>query len=666
LVGHPPFPEGTLPERILKHQTEEPKDIAEDRPDTPSELIRICRKMMAKEPDDRFQTADEVAKVLSEWHPSQAKILKAAPLEEAEAEAEAVEDEVTAEAAPAAKARPAARKRAKESLAAHLLGRAKGWVDYVMADRRRMMIWGGSAGAVVVVIVCGLLLAMVLAVRSARKEQQQVAAKQAAAQKEIKSKSAKDGDFDDFKFKWEEAGPDKPAAEKTATDTTATSSPPPKPGGPPPKPGGPPPKPGAPPPPPGQAPPAAAPAAKTAPPDAKAAPAPAPAAPKSMPAAAPSPPTAPAEKSAKPAVPAKPAEEKKPPAATPKPATPPPAAPAPATPADAFAGFPTFVELPPLPDPDAGEFAGGPTLLGKVHGALDTPVSIELLGKDTALKGRRHFTFEQKDNDEKQQSWIVRIDVPGKEKEDGPADVALLIRDKDGLKFRWADKTPAAVADYLRNCALELRGGGPAHIVGLRKVAIVEPIFFDLQKGISTANVPIEFMPDAANLRVEFTKVEGQAGPLKVERMEKALFNPAGPITPKTPASLSIARKDLRGHQIKGVDFAIMTAVKGKGLTITVRLTYPSAQMYKAGLKSLDANRIDIDQKIRGLPQQFAAAKKEEEKAKIADDFEKKGGEPLWYEDFYKQVHRNGQLHFRVFIEAKDQQIELARTEMPK
>ncbi len=36
LTGHPPFPEGTLHERILKHQSQQPVSILESRPDAPA------------------------------------------------------------------------------------------------------------------------------------------------------------------------------------------------------------------------------------------------------------------------------------------------------------------------------------------------------------------------------------------------------------------------------------------------------------------------------------------------------------------------------------------------------------------------------------------------------------------------------------------------------
>jgi serine/threonine-protein kinase len=67
LTGHPPFPEGTLAQRIAKHQTQMPADISRDRPDCPGELAGICFKMMQKDPRFRYQTARQVADVLRAW-----------------------------------------------------------------------------------------------------------------------------------------------------------------------------------------------------------------------------------------------------------------------------------------------------------------------------------------------------------------------------------------------------------------------------------------------------------------------------------------------------------------------------------------------------------------------------------------------------------------------
>ncbi|QDT68323.1 Serine/threonine-protein kinase PrkC [Planctomycetes bacterium MalM25] len=67
LAGRPPFPEGTISERLLKHQVEEPESLLVARPDCPLSLVDLCQRMMRKKPEDRPQTAGEVAVLLNEW-----------------------------------------------------------------------------------------------------------------------------------------------------------------------------------------------------------------------------------------------------------------------------------------------------------------------------------------------------------------------------------------------------------------------------------------------------------------------------------------------------------------------------------------------------------------------------------------------------------------------
>lgn len=67
LVGRPPFPDGTISERLLKHQVEEPESLLKLRADLPMSLIEICNKMMSKRPELRYDTAGEVAERLTSW-----------------------------------------------------------------------------------------------------------------------------------------------------------------------------------------------------------------------------------------------------------------------------------------------------------------------------------------------------------------------------------------------------------------------------------------------------------------------------------------------------------------------------------------------------------------------------------------------------------------------
>jgi len=67
LTGSPPFPEGSISERLLKHQTARPESIFKARPDAPGSLVEICEIMMSKKPAERYQTAGEVAGQLKSW-----------------------------------------------------------------------------------------------------------------------------------------------------------------------------------------------------------------------------------------------------------------------------------------------------------------------------------------------------------------------------------------------------------------------------------------------------------------------------------------------------------------------------------------------------------------------------------------------------------------------
>lgn len=67
LTGHPPFDQGSVAHRLLAHIRQQPPSIFRDRPDAPPRLVDICMWMMAKDPGERPQSAEEVAAALEAW-----------------------------------------------------------------------------------------------------------------------------------------------------------------------------------------------------------------------------------------------------------------------------------------------------------------------------------------------------------------------------------------------------------------------------------------------------------------------------------------------------------------------------------------------------------------------------------------------------------------------
>ncbi|MFO0876997.1 MAG: protein kinase [Gemmataceae bacterium] len=64
LAGQPPFSEGGIGERVYKHLACDPPDVREFNDRVPASLWTVLRRMLAKHPDDRFQTPTEVIESL--------------------------------------------------------------------------------------------------------------------------------------------------------------------------------------------------------------------------------------------------------------------------------------------------------------------------------------------------------------------------------------------------------------------------------------------------------------------------------------------------------------------------------------------------------------------------------------------------------------------------
>ncbi|MFO0968343.1 MAG: family 16 glycoside hydrolase [Gemmataceae bacterium] len=64
LTGRPPFPEGTVVQKVIAHIERQPKAITTLRRELPPALAPVIEKMLAKDPAARYQTPAEVAEAL--------------------------------------------------------------------------------------------------------------------------------------------------------------------------------------------------------------------------------------------------------------------------------------------------------------------------------------------------------------------------------------------------------------------------------------------------------------------------------------------------------------------------------------------------------------------------------------------------------------------------
>ncbi|MEK6234108.1 MAG: protein kinase, partial [Planctomycetales bacterium] len=67
LTGKAPVPPGIKPKMIFLHLDKDPVPLEVLRPDLPEDLVRLCRRMLAKPKEDRFASAEEAGHELRQW-----------------------------------------------------------------------------------------------------------------------------------------------------------------------------------------------------------------------------------------------------------------------------------------------------------------------------------------------------------------------------------------------------------------------------------------------------------------------------------------------------------------------------------------------------------------------------------------------------------------------
>jgi serine/threonine protein kinase len=70
LAGHPPFPTGTVSQKLLWQRTKDPAPVEQICPDLPDGLGAIVARMMEKDPRGRFQTPGQLLAALEPWLPN--------------------------------------------------------------------------------------------------------------------------------------------------------------------------------------------------------------------------------------------------------------------------------------------------------------------------------------------------------------------------------------------------------------------------------------------------------------------------------------------------------------------------------------------------------------------------------------------------------------------
>jgi serine/threonine protein kinase len=163
LTGKPPFPGGELTELLLKHQMEQPATLEERGVEAPEGVQAILDRLLAKRPEDRYQTPSELVEDLTPFCRAGALAADAFPLRDVGGSEDNGWGSLTlGDTKESGQGRGAKRERSGElsrtSAGARAVRRKRGQVE--AAERRTKRLWlVGIAGSVWVVglVVLGLV-----------------------------------------------------------------------------------------------------------------------------------------------------------------------------------------------------------------------------------------------------------------------------------------------------------------------------------------------------------------------------------------------------------------------------------------------------------------------------------------------------------------------------
>ena len=619
LTGRPPFDSGTLAQRIIKHQTQDPPDIYEVRPDAPRDLVDICLKMMAKDPADRYQTAEEVSRLLSGWQMPRQTVDTAERSADARAGAPPV-------------ARPTILAMEELSRQNKTAGDAKR-VDKkprMWSEEQHTVILVAVFILVAIVVLVGTLIAMFFRSESTTVAQQTVTAKssdQTKGQPDATIPATTKDKEEDAKKGSEPKQPDRVVTDQ-AKDGVPAQPPqlqvPPKEQ-----------QPGT-----TQVPKQPTDAGKTpeptkvAPPDTKKA-------------------NDKKEKKKKqPVVKPEVTPEVKPPVLEP------------------FHEFPRAVDLRLLPTgvrqskTDSSE----PFTLAPIYPTEKSTMTISLLGGMSALSMGDRFAIVPEPVEGAaggaaaggKRAWLVKIER-GKAG-NPPGDIARIWCEKNALMFKWLPDAAPNTADNLRYCELDITIDGQTRSLALLKPQSVEPLVVDLYKGPAERTLSAQHLPNVNDMRLEITSLGGRA--LRRQLKQTHVLK----IREKVDIEISIGTAN-------PVVFRVSYVFKGGKTSLDISYLFqPSGWPKQALLKEAEWKKIEapLNNLLANRKKLAADIKKQkgkpptpalEYKQKQLNEINKKVAEIGAILKFRNAVNGKGQIHFREFIDTPGRQIELIKSD---
>lgn len=620
LTGRPPFAADSVAARLEAHQSSVATPISQLAAKTPAPLIEICDRMMAKDPESRYQSADEVAAELDRWLNEFEETRRATTVRRKPPVA-AVSGIEASGTSPVDRLKPTRKPGLLESL-----------------TKQQKIVIGAAGGVAALLLLIGIVAAMLLSGQDAevaqdgRSEVVDESATdtplegQTAGEDSARAAEDKNPLDEEFPEPGQLTGVDKPPEGEPAGGSDPNE--------------------------------AAEPAEPEEPanPDNKE-PAPPEAVSDPEPEATPADP----EGGDPPTDNGGPAPEE---TVTPPEVEQPDPEPEPQQPkvVEPFKTFAAAVSL-----PEVGSAAeGAPTqavALGSVELPADADLFVSLLGGDSAAPGNVQFAARTSDEADPARKWQIYQMLPDGS-ESPLAEMALA----DGeLSFQWLSQAQEnRAANYLRNCAVSLQTNEASHQVRLREPVQAAPITLDMDKPRMRTSIDLDWLPEKESVMIEFTNLEGE--------FSAATWDPGATIA----ADGGRAALNLGTNAERVLQFQLRAEVR-RGLQIELAsffkvdseqqpLPFSKSVAERRATEVLNANTTMTQQltkmnavkdnnKKKALEPQIKFLKEQQVIANRAlDQFN-------LLKQHYNALNGEGKIHFRVYCQVGDEQVVLATSE---
>ena len=232
------------------------------------------------------------------------------------------------------------------------------------------------------------------------------------------------------------------------------------------------------------------------------------------------------------------------------------------------------IDLPPI---EAGGDAGMPVSFGPVHlGAADT-LSLKILNTERAGVMNPKFVARPKEGAGPKDNWVVGAEAAGAADDSAATEVARIWLDPDGLKFQWLKGAADARADFLRNCGLLAAVGEQTAFLPMTLPQEKAELIADIDKGMVKTEFKSNTLPDPAALRLQLVGLTDTTFP----KCDFKVIDPSAPkVSGKGEAGIPPIPNKAMGElhfidpDLSGSGLRIRFDAKGHSASVEVTVIY--------------------------------------------------------------------------------------------